>query len=86
VLPSVAAVAPRGHRRRLALSVLVGGQVAWTLRPFFGVRSIPGAETRFFLGSSPDYRGATNVYEAVANVVAPAPLAADYTRHGRGSD
>ena len=70
----------------LALSLLVGGQVAWTLRPFFGVRSIPGAETRFFLGSSPDYRGATNFYEAVHNVVAPAPLSADYTRHGRGWD
>ena len=49
----------------LALSLLVGGQAAWTLRPFFGVRSIPGAETRFFLGSSPDYRGSTNFYEAV---------------------
>ena len=70
----------------LALSLLVGGQAAWTLRPFFGVRSIPGAETRFFLGSSPDYRGSTNFYEAVYNVVAAAPLAADYTRHGRGWD
>jgi hypothetical protein len=70
----------------LVLSLMVGGQAAWTLRPFFGVRSIPGAETRFFLGSSPDYRGSTNFYEAVYNVVAPAPLAADYTRHGRGWD
>jgi hypothetical protein len=70
----------------LALSLLVGGQAAWTLRPFFGVRSIPGAETRFFLGSSPDYRGSTNFYEAVYNIVAAAPLAADYTRHGRGWD
>lgn len=69
-----------------ALSLLVGGQAAWTLRPFFGVRSIPGAETRFFLGSSPDYRGATNFYEAVGNVVAAPPLSADYTRHGRGWD
>jgi hypothetical protein len=70
----------------LALSLLVGGQAAWTLRPFFGVRSIPGAGTRFFLGSSPDYRGATNFYEAVANVVAPSRLSADYTLHGRGWD
>src|SRR6185436_10436266 len=70
----------------LALSLLVGGQAAWTLRPFFGVRSISGAETRFFLGSAPDYSGSTNFYEAVYNVVAPAPLAADYTRHGRGWD
>jgi hypothetical protein len=68
----------------LALSLLVGGQAAWTLRPFFGVRSIPGAETRFFLGSSPDYRGSTNFYEAVYNVVAPPPLPSDYVLHGRG--
>ena len=59
----------------LALSLLVGGQAAWTLRPFFGVRSIPGAETRFFLGSSPDYRGSTNFYEAVYDVVTAPPLA-----------
>src|SRR5689334_4918686 len=31
----------------LALSLLVGGQAAWTLRPFFGVRSIPADQTRF---------------------------------------
>jgi hypothetical protein len=68
----------------LALSLLVGGQVAWTLRPFFGVRSISGAETRFFLGSAPDYRGSTNFYEAVYHVVRPPPLAPDYTLRGRG--
>jgi hypothetical protein len=70
----------------LALSLAVGGQAAWTLRPFFGVRSIPGAETRFFLGSSPDYRGSTNFYEAVGDVITRAPLRADYTKYGRGSD
>ncbi len=70
----------------LALSLLVGGQAAWTLRPFFGVRSIPGAETRFFLGSSPDYRGSTNFYEAVGDVITRAPLASDYVRRGRGWD
>jgi hypothetical protein len=68
----------------LALSLLVGGQAAWTLRPFFGVRSIPGDQTRFVLGSAPDYRGATNFYEAVGNIVAPSPLASDYTSRGRG--
>ena len=68
----------------LALSLVAGGQVAWTLRPFFGVRSIPADETRFFLGSSPDYRGSTNFYEAVWRVVLPTPLAPDYTLHGRG--
>jgi hypothetical protein len=70
----------------LALSLLVGGQAAWTLRPFFGVRSIPGAETRFFLGASPDYRGSTNFYEAVYDLVARTPLSPDYVRHGRGWD
>lgn len=70
----------------LALSLMVGGQAAWTLRPFFGVRSISGDETRFFLGSSPDYSGATNFYEAVWHVVRPPRLAADYTLHGRGWD
>src|SRR5438034_346676 len=65
---------------------LVGGQAAWTLRPFFGVRSIPGAETRFVLGSAPDYTGATNFYEAVWHLVRPPPLAADYIRRGRGWD
>jgi hypothetical protein len=70
----------------LALSLLLGGQVAWTLRPLFGVRSIPGDQTRFFLGSAPDYRGATSFYEAVYDVVAAPPLAPDYTARGRGWD
>jgi hypothetical protein len=70
----------------LAISLLVGGQVAWTLRPLFGVASIPGTETRLILGSAPDYRGATNFYEAIYHLVAPAPLAADYTLRGRGYD
>ena len=70
----------------LALSLLVGGQAAWTLRPFFGVRSIPADQTRFFLGSSPDYRGATNFYEAVRDVITRPPLASDYVLRGRGGD
>lgn len=70
----------------LALSLMVGGQAAWTLRPFFGVRSIPGAETRFFLGSSPDYRGSTNFYEAVYDVAVGTQVAAGYFLHGRGWD
>ena len=67
----------------LALSLMVGGQAAWTLRPFFGVRSISGAETPFFIGSMPDCRGSTNFYEGVYNVVRPAPFAPDYSRRGR---
>jgi hypothetical protein len=70
----------------LGLSLLVGGQVAWYLRPFFGVASIPGEKTRFFLGAAPDYRGSTNFYEAVYHLVAPPPLAHDYTLRGRGAE
>jgi hypothetical protein len=64
----------------------VGGQAAWTLRPFFGVRSISGAETPFFIGSTPDSQGSTNFFEAVHQVVRPAPFAPDYSRRGRDWD
>jgi hypothetical protein len=70
----------------LALSLLVGGQAAWYLRPFFGVASIAGEQTPFFLGASPDYRGSTNFYEAVYHLVAPPPLAPDYYTRGIGRD
>jgi hypothetical protein len=68
----------------LALSLLVGGQAAWYLRPFFGVASIAGEKTPFFLGAAPDYRGSTNFYEAVYHLVAPPPLAPDYYTRGIG--
>ena len=55
----------------LALSLLVGSQGAWFLRPFFGVASIRAEETPFFLGTRPDFRGATSFYEAVWQVVVP---------------
>jgi hypothetical protein len=70
----------------LALSLFVGGQAAWFLRPFFGVASIAGKETRFFLGAAPDYNGSTNFYEAVYHLIIPAPLARDYYLRGRGYD
>jgi hypothetical protein len=70
----------------LAISLLVGGQAAWYLRPFFGVASISGEKTPFFLGAAPDYHGATNFYEAVYHVVAPPPLARDYYLRGIGAD
>jgi hypothetical protein len=70
----------------LALSLFVGGQAAWTLRPFFGVASIAGDKTRFFLGAAPDYNGSTNFYEAVYHLVVSAPLARDYYLRGRGYD
>lgn len=68
----------------LALSLLVGGQAAWTLRPFFGVRSIPGEQTRLFFGSLPDYRGSTNFYEAVRDAITQPRLASDYIQRGTG--
>ena len=54
----------------LALSLLVGGQAAWYLRPFFGVRAVADDGT-FCQGTRPDFRGAQSFYEAVYNVVAP---------------
>lgn len=55
----------------LVLSLLVGSQAAWFFRPFFGVASISAKETPFFLGTNPDFRGATNFYEAVFHIFAP---------------
>jgi hypothetical protein len=52
----------------LALSLLVGGQCAWYLRPFYGVSTIPAP---FFLGTAPDYRGDTSFYGAVWHIVDP---------------
>lgn len=52
----------------LALSLLVGGQSAWYLRPFFGVRAVPD-DGAFCHGRRPDFRGAESFYEAVAALV-----------------
>jgi hypothetical protein len=48
----------------LLLSLVVGGQWAWYLRPFCGVSALT-QETPFLLGNMPDYRGAANFFEAV---------------------
>lgn len=56
----------------LGCSLLVGGQAAWYLRPFFGNRAVPD-DGSFCLGSRPDFRGATSFYEAVQHLVAPPP-------------
>ena len=55
----------------LVLSLLVGSQAAWFFRPFFGVATIRSEDTPFFLGTRPDFRGATNFYEAVWEIFAP---------------
>ena len=62
----------------LALSLLVGGQWAWYLRPFYGVASVNGGKTPFCLGTRPDIRGATSFYEAVYHLANPPALAEDY--------
>ena len=49
-------------------SLLVGGQIAWFVRPFFGVH--PGRWSNGFCsGRAPDHNGATSIYEAVWNLV-----------------
>lgn len=48
----------------LLLSLLVGGQLAFWMRPFFGIASIPG-DPPFVLGDEPTVTGARNFYEAV---------------------
>jgi hypothetical protein len=55
----------------LLLSLLVGSQAAWFFRPFFGVATISSEVTPFFLGTHPDFRGATNFYEAVWQIFSP---------------
>jgi len=79
---------PLGLRRTLlvvagwlCISLLVGGQWAWYLRPFFGVGR---QETPFCLGSVSDYCGATNFYEAVYHLVDAPPLPARFLHRGWG--
>ncbi len=49
----------------LALALLVGGQAAFYLRPFFGFPATRGGKPPFMLGATPDLRGATNFFESV---------------------
>ncbi len=58
----------------LLLSLLVGGQLAFYLRPFFGLPASRGVVPPFALGAEADVRGATNFYEAVIQVVTEPPL------------
>jgi len=48
----------------MVLSLLVGGQLAFYLRPFFGIASLTG-EPPFWLGDEPTATGARNFYEVV---------------------
>ncbi|MBK8097143.1 MAG: hypothetical protein IPK26_08550 [Planctomycetes bacterium] len=48
----------------LLVTLAVGGQFAFWLRPFFGIASLTG-EPPFLLGSEPTVTGARNFYEVV---------------------
>lgn len=59
----------------LALSLLVGGQAAFYMRPFVGFPATRGfTPPPFFLGAQPDLRGATSFYEMVLQTLARPPL------------
>lgn len=66
-----------GRQRRglvtawMLTSLLVGGQMCWLLRPFFGTSQTANWESPWFSGSEPGFRGARSFYEAVWYVVAP---------------
>jgi hypothetical protein len=55
----------------MGVSLLVGGQVAWFMRPFFGVHGPEAPDPPWFLGDEPDFRGARSFYEACWNLVVP---------------
>ncbi len=52
----------------LLLALVVGGQWSWYLRPFFGIAAVEQEEAPFCEGLRPDYRGASNFFEAVYNL------------------
>jgi hypothetical protein len=66
----------RGLRRRVAvvvawlsLTLFVGGQVAFLMRPLFGLPATRGGTPPWFLWNEPDLRGATNFYVALWQTV-----------------
>jgi hypothetical protein len=58
----------------VALSLFVGGQVSFMLRPLIGVPATRGHVPPWFLGAEPDARGATSFYGAVWQIVSGRPL------------
>lgn len=52
----------------LCVSLFVGAQASWYLRPFCGVASV---DAPFMLGTAPDFRGATSFYEALFHLLEP---------------
>ncbi len=55
----------------MLVSLLVGGQAAWIMRPFFGIKGPGESNPPFFTGQAPDFRGARSFYEACYNLVLP---------------
>jgi len=69
-------VASQGQRRTLVAawmltSLLVGGQMCWLIRPFFGSSTTADWTSPWFSGSEPGFRGARSFYEAVWFLVSP---------------
>jgi hypothetical protein len=62
----------------LAISLFAGGQCAWYMRPFFAASTF--TDLQFMEGTAPDFRGATNFYEAVGQLIDPPPLPAGWSR------
>lgn len=58
----------------LMVSLMVGGQAAFYLRPFFGLPASRGCKPPFALGAEPDVRGAKNFYEAMVQIFENPPL------------
>lgn len=61
----------------LLLALLVGGQAAFWMRPFYGYPATRGVRPPWFLGREPDLRGATNFFEALDQAVRRLPLPTD---------
>lgn len=58
----------------LGLTLLVGGQAAFYMRPMFGLPASRGQSPPWFLGAEPDVRGASNFYEMVLQAIQKPPL------------
>lgn len=59
----------------LSVSLVIGGQWAFYLRPIFGIAAIETADMPFCAGNAPDFRGATNFFEVVLHLLVPPDLA-----------
>jgi hypothetical protein len=67
----------------LVLTLGVGGQGAFFMRPFFGFPATRGNTPPWFLGAQPDVRGATSFYAMVAQSFSKPQLPAQWPREKR---